>query len=279
MAKTLTREEAEEYTKNMGQLTTANYGLVDFAIHTLGVPKALGMTPDDWVQEKLGGYVRRSVDQRQEAVRELSGEQSPGGYYERSAKEVAETLGISPATVERDRTVIEAQQARAGSAPQIEAEVPARAGSTKNRALMAKLVKDGEKSIATIAVETGYSPDTVRQERAAQKKAWLEAEQPSPSLQDARKKKADELAAIPEHEKKAASAAVGSHEDAISGALLFTSAVSDLGKFADNLKEANARNAITTNNITQLEQAWTDAEAEMEFVRFKLGTTKEEAAS
>ena len=36
--------------------------------HKLGVPKALNLSLEDWVQTRLGGYVRLSIADRREAV-------------------------------------------------------------------------------------------------------------------------------------------------------------------------------------------------------------------
>lgn len=59
-----------------------------------GVPKALGLTVEDWVQKRLGGYVRMSIDERREAVKELSEQ----GMSER---EIASVVGVSDTTVHR----------------------------------------------------------------------------------------------------------------------------------------------------------------------------------
>jgi predicted transcriptional regulator len=53
------------------------------------------MTTRDWVEERLGGYVRLSIPERQEAVAELTAE----GMTQR---EVADVLGVSQPTVARD---------------------------------------------------------------------------------------------------------------------------------------------------------------------------------
>lgn len=97
----LTAEQAEEFTHNLGQITAGDYGLMDMAINTLQVPAALGMTPEEWVQERLGGYVRWTVEQRREAVRGLTEEG-------KSARQISEILGISETTVDGDRAFIKA---------------------------------------------------------------------------------------------------------------------------------------------------------------------------
>jgi DNA-binding CsgD family transcriptional regulator len=94
----LSRDEATEYSKNIGQVATGNYGLIDFAIHTLGVPQALGISPDEWIQE-LGGYVRWNIDQRRQAVKELT-------EAGRTSSEIGAVLGIGETTVKEDKAAI-----------------------------------------------------------------------------------------------------------------------------------------------------------------------------
>jgi hypothetical protein len=38
------------------------------------VPKALGFTTEQWVNDRLGGYVKMSIAERREAVKELAAE-------------------------------------------------------------------------------------------------------------------------------------------------------------------------------------------------------------
>jgi hypothetical protein len=40
--------------------------------HRLGVPKALGLSTEEWVRERLGGYARLEIEPRREAVLELT---------------------------------------------------------------------------------------------------------------------------------------------------------------------------------------------------------------
>jgi hypothetical protein len=40
----------------------------------MGVPKALGLSIEQWVTERLGGYIKLSIPERREAVKELSSE-------------------------------------------------------------------------------------------------------------------------------------------------------------------------------------------------------------
>src|SRR5690606_36743982 len=60
-----------------------------------GVPQALGLTVREWVETRLGGYVRMSIEERKQAVLELAEE----GH---SQREIAEVLGVGKTTVDRD---------------------------------------------------------------------------------------------------------------------------------------------------------------------------------
>lgn len=206
MTKTLSPEEAEEYTKNLGSVAVGNYGLMEFAMHTLQVPKALGMSNEDWVQEKLGGYIRWSVEQRREAVRELSGEQTGEGNnvrYARSAKSVAEILGISEQTVKRDRDVIAALENRDTPQKALSATPESREKALtveEQRPKIRKLI-DAGKSNAEIAVAMDRGVATISKERTA----YAKEKDPgmSEGLKQAKARKKAALDAIPEAERKA----------------------------------------------------------------------------
>jgi predicted XRE-type DNA-binding protein len=62
---------------------------------TQGIPKALGLTTRDWVQQRLGGYVQMSIPERREAVKELNG----NGH---STRQIAEVVGASQTTIVTD---------------------------------------------------------------------------------------------------------------------------------------------------------------------------------
>jgi len=53
------------------------------------------LATEQWVNEKLGGYIKMAVPKRQEAVRELTAEG-------RGTREIDEILGVSPDTVAVD---------------------------------------------------------------------------------------------------------------------------------------------------------------------------------
>jgi hypothetical protein len=88
------QEDAEEYTQSLGQIVSGSWRQIALA-KRLGVPQALGLTTETWVQDRLGGYVRMSVEERRPAVKELSND----GY---NNVEIGEVLGIDERTVRRD---------------------------------------------------------------------------------------------------------------------------------------------------------------------------------
>lgn len=208
-AKKLTREEAEEYTRSLGQVAVGNFGLMDFAINVLRVPESLSMTPEDWVQEKLGGYIRWSVEQRRAAVRELSSERLPSGRYVRSSTQVAAILGISKQTVERDRQVLELESpSRDGDSEPKQLNSPSRDGKltpAEKKVEMRRLIDLGQ-SNAQIAVEMGIGVSTVGKERAAYRKEQDDSKGTSPQLQRHKDAKQADLDNIPEADRKAADA-------------------------------------------------------------------------
>jgi hypothetical protein len=61
----------------------------------LGVPQALGLSLEDWVTSRLGGYVKLSIPDRREAVKELATE----GL---STRDIGDVLGVDHSTVVRD---------------------------------------------------------------------------------------------------------------------------------------------------------------------------------
>jgi DNA-binding NarL/FixJ family response regulator len=90
----MTREDANEYTESLGQVVAGSWRQISLA-KRLGVPKALGLTTEQWVNERLGGYVRMSIEDRREAVRNLTA----NGH---SAREIADIVGVSHDTAARD---------------------------------------------------------------------------------------------------------------------------------------------------------------------------------
>lgn len=95
----MTRDDAEEYTQALGQVVAGGWRQVALG-RRLGVPQALGLSVEEWVQGRLGGYVRLSIPERREAVKELTTPIENGGSG-LSMREAAEVLGIGKSTVER----------------------------------------------------------------------------------------------------------------------------------------------------------------------------------
>lgn len=91
-------EDAEEYTQALGQVVAGGWRQVALG-RRLGVPQALGLTTEQWVENRLGGYVRLSVEARREAVRELKAE----GL---STREAGEVLGVSNYTISTDNRAV-----------------------------------------------------------------------------------------------------------------------------------------------------------------------------
>ena len=94
MGNTLTAEQAEEYTQSLGQIFAGSYRQVLWAKQQ-GIPQALSLTVEEWVNERLGGYVRMQVEERREAVKNLTDD----GL---SLREIAEVTGVSHQTVAND---------------------------------------------------------------------------------------------------------------------------------------------------------------------------------
>lgn len=94
----MSAEDAEEYTVALGQIMSGGWRQIALA-QKIGVPEAIGMTTEAWVRDRIGGYVRLGLDERREAVKELT---DPEGQYQLTQRQAAEVLGIGVATVNRD---------------------------------------------------------------------------------------------------------------------------------------------------------------------------------
>lgn len=92
----LTAESAEEFTQSLSQVFAGSYRQVLWAQQE-GVPKALGLTTEQWVTERLGGYVKMQVPDRRKAVAELTKE----GL---STRQIGDVLGVAKDTVRRDKS-------------------------------------------------------------------------------------------------------------------------------------------------------------------------------
>lgn len=100
----LSREDAEEFTQALGQIVAGGWRQIAWADRQ-GIPAALGMSLQEWVSERIGGYVRLSLPERREAVKELT-EQGM------STREIGAVLGVDQKTVNRD------QRPEASASPQ-----------------------------------------------------------------------------------------------------------------------------------------------------------------
>lgn len=161
----LTREEAEEYTHNLGQITAGDYGLIDFAVTTLRVPDALGLTTEEWVQEHLGGYVRWTVEARRKAVAQLSADGKRN-------TEIGQILGISPATAARDLAVLALDSTQVelttGEEARNSTQVASKLTPAEKKVAIRRLLEEG-KTDAEVALALGCGVSTVSKERTALK--------------------------------------------------------------------------------------------------------------
>jgi hypothetical protein len=90
----LSVDDAEEYTQSLSQIGAGWWRQIALGFK-LGVPDALGLERREWVEDRLGGYMRLSIPERREAVGELTEE----GF---SQPEIADTLGVAQSTVSSD---------------------------------------------------------------------------------------------------------------------------------------------------------------------------------
>jgi len=86
--------DAEEWTQSLGQVAGGTWRQIALA-KRLGVPQALGLSVDEWVNKRLGGYVRMAVEDRRAAVAELAAD----GH---SPRESGEVRGVSHETARQD---------------------------------------------------------------------------------------------------------------------------------------------------------------------------------
>lgn len=91
----LTAEAAEEFTQSLSQIFAGSYRQILWAKQQ-GIPEALGLTTEEWVTKRLGGYTKLQVPERKKAVAELTKE----GL---STRQIGEVLGVNHDTVAEDR--------------------------------------------------------------------------------------------------------------------------------------------------------------------------------
>lgn len=118
---TMTPEQAEEYTQGLGQSLAGNWRLIALA-EQLGVPDALGLTLQQWVQQRIGGHIKLAVPERRKAVAELTADGM-------SSPKIGEVLGVSDQTVLNDRQASKPLEARPEAEQATEPDAPS---SSKN---------------------------------------------------------------------------------------------------------------------------------------------------
>lgn len=250
----LTREQAEEFTHNLGQITAGDYGLIDMAVNTLGVPAALGKSTEEWVQESLGGYVRWTVEQRREAVAGLTAEGKTG-------REVAEILGIAESTVVRDRAVLAAAhkvgletdgKAITEGGDSLETESKPLTPAEKDIRIR-EMIAEG-KSNGDIALALDISPVSVGKVRTAVKKEAGE----QTAYEKARAAEDERVANLTPAQKKEIEAAKAAITQPIDKALAGVSA-SAVANYLDiateNLSDMISKEQITAPFVGQIEAA------------------------
>jgi len=131
-------EDAEEYTQALGQVVAGGWRQIALG-QRLGVPKALRLTVDEWVKNRLGGYVKYSVAERKEAVRTLAAD----GFSER---EIKGAIGTGRKQVRQDL-----------------AGTP---GTKHKQKLAAKRAERGTQDTKPLDVLTGLAATTAVRERA-----------------------------------------------------------------------------------------------------------------
>jgi N6-adenosine-specific RNA methylase IME4/predicted transcriptional regulator len=89
------REDAEAFTLSLERSGEGFFGFIQWA-HDNDVPKALGYrSTKEWVNQRVGGYIKIDIGERRELAKKLTGE----GYSQRDA---ADILGVSLGTVNSD---------------------------------------------------------------------------------------------------------------------------------------------------------------------------------
>jgi N6-adenosine-specific RNA methylase IME4 len=90
----INRDVAEEYTQSLSQIAAGTWRQIALA-KRLGVPQALGLTVEEWVHDRLGGYVKMAAAERIPAAIELKADGQ-------SNREIAAVLGVDESTVRED---------------------------------------------------------------------------------------------------------------------------------------------------------------------------------
>lgn len=112
MQRSMDATAALEFSESFGMIGAGWWRQIAWASQQ-GVPEALGMSTRDWVEHYVGGWARLAIEDRREAVRELTS--TDGGGL--SQREVADVLGVDVATVNRDLHVADATEPTPFPAP------------------------------------------------------------------------------------------------------------------------------------------------------------------
>lgn len=94
----MNRDDAEAYTEALGRIVEGGWRQAALG-ERLGVPQALGLTTREWVQDRLGGYLKLTASERREAVTELTEDGM-------TTRQIEGVLGVDHATAARDRRVV-----------------------------------------------------------------------------------------------------------------------------------------------------------------------------
>jgi DNA-binding transcriptional ArsR family regulator len=157
-------DDAEEYTQALGQVVAGGWRQIALG-ERLGVPAALGLTTRDWVDQRLGGYVRLSIPERREAIAELvKGE----GMTQRQA---ADVLGVDEKTVRRDRAADAALDAQTLASNGASDKVSAADAADQLKQRIAQLDEDlAERVRGGLSIDEAESVTAERRRRVT---AWI----------------------------------------------------------------------------------------------------------
>lgn len=162
----LSREEAEEYTQALGQVVAGGWRQVALG-RRLGVPEALGLTTREWVDQRLGGYVRLSIEDRREAVKELTED----GL---TTREAASVLGVDQSTVVRDANASSTDETPEDETPEDDANASVEPGP------VAEQEPDQEPESEPEPKRRAKSHAAAHEERTAASEARVAARPPQP---------------------------------------------------------------------------------------------------
>jgi len=105
---TLTRASAQEFSESFGMIGAGWYRQIAWAKQQ-GIPDALDLSTREWVERYVGGWARLAIEDRREAVKELTTSEDDGGMG-MSQREAADVLGVSAGTVANDAAALNVEQ-------------------------------------------------------------------------------------------------------------------------------------------------------------------------